>query len=239
MKLYAFSDFHLSGDPPTKPMDIFGPAWNNHREKIINAWMETIHPEDTVIMAGDLSWAMHIQDAISDLKMLGTLPGRKIIVRGNHDYWWDTVTKMTRMTDGAFEFIHNSALSVGPIAIAGTRGWIAETSRKLTEADKPIILREEGRLERSLELASKMNPERIIAVLHYQPLDEQRHPTHLLQAKPTATALRRRTQKSDPYAAAHDQVPCHRLRLWPHPRRHEFPEPPRGARRHPPPPHLG
>lgn len=77
MKLYAFSDFHLSGDPPTKPMDIFGPAWNNHREKIINAWMETIHPEDTVIMAGDLSWAMHIQDAISDLKMLGTLPGRK------------------------------------------------------------------------------------------------------------------------------------------------------------------
>lgn len=120
------------------------------QEKIINAWMETIHPEDTVIMAGDLSWAMHIQDAISDLKMLGTLPGRKIIVRGNHDYWWDTVTKMTRMTDGAFEFIHNSALSVGPIAIAGTRGWIAETSRKLTEADKPIILREEGRLERSL-----------------------------------------------------------------------------------------
>ena len=125
MKLYAFSDFHLSGDPPTKPMDIFGPAWNNHREKIINAWMETIHPEDTVIMAGDLSWAMHIQDAISDLKMLGTLPGRKIIVRGNHDYWWDTVTKMTRMTDGAFEFIYNSARTVGPIAIAGTRGWIA------------------------------------------------------------------------------------------------------------------
>ena len=169
MKLYAFSDFHLSGDPPTKPMDIFGPAWNNHREKIINAWMETIHPEDTVIMAGDLSWAMHIQDAISDLKMLGTLPGRKIIVRGNHDYWWDTVTKMTRMTDGAFEFIYNSALSVGPIAIAGTRGWIAETSRKLTEADKPIILREEGRLERSLELASKMNPERIIAVFTTHP----------------------------------------------------------------------
>ena len=181
MKLYAFSDFHLSGDPPTKPMDIFGPAWNNHREKIINAWMETIHPEDTVIMAGDLSWAMHIQDAISDLKMLGTLHGRKIIVRGNHDYWWDTVTKMTRMTDGAFEFIHNSALSVGPIAIAGTRGWIAETSRKLTEADKPIILREEGRLERSLELASKMNPERIIAVLHYPPFDELRNPTHMLQ----------------------------------------------------------
>ena len=88
---------------------------------------------------------------------------------------------MPRMTDGAFEFIHNSALSVGPIAIAGTRGWIAETSRKLTEADKPIILREEGRLERSLELASKMNPERIIAVLHYPPFDELRNPTHMLQ----------------------------------------------------------
>ena len=93
MKLYAFSDFHLSGDPPTKPMDIFGDHWKNHRQKIVNSWLETIKPEDTVILAGDLSWAMNLKTAISDLLMIGNLPGRKIIVRGNHDYWWDTVNK--------------------------------------------------------------------------------------------------------------------------------------------------
>ena len=129
MKLYAFSDFHLSGDPPTKPMDIFGDNWKNHREKIIESWTSTIQPEDTVIMAGDLSWATHLPDALNDLKMLGSLPGRKIIVRGNHDYWWDTVTKMKRMTNNAFEFLHNNALQVNDIALAGTRGWIPETSR--------------------------------------------------------------------------------------------------------------
>lgn len=96
---------------------------------------------------------MNMDDAISDLKMLGRLPGRKIVVRGNHDYWWDTVTKMTRMTDGMLEFLHNSAIRTGQVALAGTRGWISETSPKLTETDKPIIAREEGRLERSLDLA--------------------------------------------------------------------------------------
>lgn len=130
LKLYAFSDFHLSGAPPTKPMDIFGENWKNHREKILSAWKETITAGDTVIMAGDISWATHLEDALSDLKTLSALPGRKIIVRGNHDYWWNTVSKMKRMTDNAFEFIFNSALSVENIALAGTRGWIPETSKK-------------------------------------------------------------------------------------------------------------
>lgn len=181
MKLYAFSDFHLSGDPPTKPMDIFGENWKNHREKIIESWTSTIQPEDAVIMAGDLSWATHLPDALNDLKMLGSLPGRKIIVRGNHDYWWDTVTKMKRMTNNAFEFLHNNALQVNDIALAGTRGWIPETSRKFTEDDQKIVLREEGRMERSLQEAKKLNCSKIIAVLHYPPFDENRQPTHMMQ----------------------------------------------------------
>lgn len=180
MKLYAFSDFHLSGDPPTKPMDIFGKQWENHREKIIRSWKETIHDEDAVIMAGDLSWASKIEDALSDLHMLGTLPGRKIIVRGNHDYWWSTVTKMTRMTHGAFEFLHNSAAKVGNIALAGTRGWVSENSFKVQESDLSIIAREEGRLERSLELAEKLDCSRIIAVLHYPPFNELKEPSHMI-----------------------------------------------------------
>lgn len=180
MKLYAFSDFHLSGNPPTKPMDIFGENWKNHREKIMTAWLDTIHEEDTVIIAGDLSWALHLEDALSDLKTVAALPGRKIIVRGNHDYWWSTVTKMHQMTGHAFEFLFNSALLAGHIALAGTRGWIAETSKKLTEDDKPIILREEGRLERSLQAAQQFHAKKIFAVLHYPPFDEKKEPTHML-----------------------------------------------------------
>ena len=181
LKLYAFSDFHLSGDPPTKPMDIFGENWKNHREKILSAWKETITAGDTVIMAGDISWATHLEDALSDLKTLSALPGRKIIVRGNHDYWWNTVSKMKRMTDNAFEFIFNSALSVENIALAGTRGWIPETSKKIPEEDKVIILREQGRLERSLIEAEKFNCEKIFAILHYPPFDEQRRPTKMME----------------------------------------------------------
>ena len=153
MKLYAFSDFHLSGDPPTKPMDIFGENWKNHREKILSAWKETITAGDTVIMAGDISWATHL----------------------------NTVSKMKRMTDNAFEFIFNSALSVENIALAGTRGWIPETSKKITEEDKVIILREQGRLERSLIEAEKFNCEKIFAILHYPPFDEQRRPTKMME----------------------------------------------------------
>ncbi len=181
MKLYAFSDFHLSGDPPTKPMDIFGEHWKNHREKIITAWRSTIKEEDTVIIAGDVSWALHLSDALSDLKTVAALPGRKIIVRGNHDYWWNTVSKMKRMTDNQFEFIFNSALQAGQIALAGTRGWIPETSKKITEEDKTIIAREEGRLERSLEAAQQLNCQKIFAILHYPPFDDKKEPTDMIE----------------------------------------------------------
>ena len=108
LKLYAFSDFHLSGDPPTKPMDIFGENWKNHREKILSAWKETITAGDTVIMAGDISWATHLEDALSDLKTLSALPGRKIIVRGNHDYWWNTVSKINSKALSVIRFIFDT-----------------------------------------------------------------------------------------------------------------------------------
>lgn len=181
MKLYAFSDFHLSGDPPTKPMDIFGENWKNHKEKIYKSWMKTITPEDTVIIAGDLSWGNDLSEAMPDLDWIAALPGRKIIVRGNHDYWWDTVTKMTRATHGAFEFLHNNCIKVGNIALVGTRSWIPETARKFTANDATILKREEGRLLRGIELAKKSGAERIICVLHYPPYDDHRRPMHILQ----------------------------------------------------------
>lgn len=180
MKLFAFSDFHLSGDPPYKPMDVFGENWKNHREKIYKSWMASIHEEDTVIIAGDLSWGRNLEEALPDLMWIAALPGRKIVVRGNHDYWWDTVTKMTAATGGAFEFLHNNVIMAGPIALVGTRSWIPETSRKFTENDGVILRREEGRLLRGIGLAEKKGAQRIIAVLHYPPYDEKRRPMHIL-----------------------------------------------------------
>ncbi len=180
MKLYAFSDFHLSGDPPTKPMDVFGDNWKNHREKIYKSWMAAIREEDTVIIAGDLSWGRNLEEALPDLLWIAALPGRKIVVRGNHDYWWDTVTKMTKATHGAFEFLNNNVIMAGPIALAGTRSWIPETARNFTENDGVILRREEGRLLRGIELAEKKGARRIICVLHYPPYDEKRQPMHIL-----------------------------------------------------------
>lgn len=180
MKLYAFSDFHLSGDPPSKPMDIFGGNWKGHREKIRAAWLAAIRPEDTVILAGDLSWGGSLAEALPDLMWIAALPGRKIVVRGNHDYWWDTVTKMTKATGGAFEFLHNNVIMIGSVALAGTRGWIPETSRNFTENDETILRREEGRLLRGIELAEKQGARRIICVLHYPPYDEKRRPLRIL-----------------------------------------------------------
>ncbi len=180
MKLFAFSDFHLSGDPPSKPMDIFGSIWTDHRRKIMESWKKYIKKEDTVILAGDLSWAMNLKEAESDLLMIASLPGRKIIVRGNHDYWWDTVTKMNRLTGNAFEFLHNTALASGSAALAGTRGWIPETSPAFTEKDIPILRREEERMTRSLQEAVKLNRPELIAVTHYPPFDDKRQPTRML-----------------------------------------------------------
>lgn len=181
MKLFAFSDFHLSGDPPTKPMEIFGENWRNHREKIFRAWEETISEDDVCILAGDLSWGNDLAEAMCDLDAIARLPGRKIVVRGNHDYWWDTVTKMTRETHGAFEFLHNNFLMVGNIALVGTRGWIPETSRNFTENDRKILTREEGRMAVGIEAAKKAGAKNIIAVLHYPPFDEKRRPMHMLE----------------------------------------------------------
>ena len=181
MRLFAFSDFHLSGDPPTKPMDIFGEIWANHREKIRRAWLDVITEDDACILAGDLSWGNNLEEAMVDLDWIAALPGRKIIVRGNHDYWWDTVTKMTRETGGAFEFLHNNVIHVGKWALVGTRGWLPETASNFTGNDRAILLREEGRMQRAIEMAKKEGASQIMAVLHYPPYDDAHRPTHMLE----------------------------------------------------------
>lgn len=179
--IYAISDLHLSFSVQ-KPMDIFGGKWENHYEKIRENWENKIKPEDTVILPGDFSWGMTLEEAKSDFAFLHALPGRKIIGKGNHDYWWQTKKKLDSfLIDNSFDSIsilYNNAYKVENKIICGTRGWIVENTP--SQDDEKIILREAGRLELSISEGKKIieqigfdnnlteKPE-IIVFLHYPP----------------------------------------------------------------------
>lgn len=167
MSVYIIGDTHLSGGVD-KPMDVFGGAWENYTEKLKNNWIKTVKPQDSVVIAGDVSWAMSLNEALNDFKFLSSLPGRKLILKGNHDYWWETVSKMNRFLNengiNDIEFIYNSCAAAENYAVCATRGWWDRRS----EQDEKIILREAGRLERSLQSAPPDLEK--IAVMHYPPV---------------------------------------------------------------------
>lgn len=170
MHIYAIGDLHLSGEPPSKPMEIFGEHWAGHKEKIKNNWLQTVTAEDTVIICGDISWALQLEEAKSDLQWLAQLPGEKILLRGNHDYWWTSLKKMQQFTENKFQFLQNNCIVVGNNAICGTRGWILPSSDNFTPEDQKIYQRESIRLELSLQAAAKQKAENIICVFHYPPI---------------------------------------------------------------------
>lgn len=169
MKIYAIGDMHLSSNS-NKPMDIFG--WVDHKEKIFENWNDVVTEDDLVIIAGDTSWALHLEDSKEDLGDISRLAGKKILIKGNHDYWWSTLSKM----NGLFEdmiFLHNTAYVSDDIGICGTRGWICPNDQKFTDKDRKIYEREADRLHRSLENAVSRGAKRIIAALHYPPTNEK------------------------------------------------------------------
>ena len=170
MHIYAIGDLHLSGEPPTKPMEIFGEHWLGHKEKIKQHWLETVTADDTVIICGDISWAMNLEGAAQDLDWLAQLPGRKLLLRGNHDYWWTSLAKMQQRFGEHFEFLQNSCIIRGDIAVCGTRGWILPSAENFTPEDEKIYKREAIRLELSLQAAAKEEATTIITAFHYPPL---------------------------------------------------------------------
>lgn len=179
MALFAIGDLHLSSNSD-KPMDVFGSHWLFHHEKIRSNWLAKVRPEDTVLVAGDISWAMRLQEAMADLSWISELPGKKILIRGNHDYWWSSITRL----NGLFEdmsFIQNNYFSYQNYAICGTRGWITPNKNKFTEEDNRIYVREVRRLELSLEAAHKAGHQEIIAMLHYPPTNDQLEPSLFTQ----------------------------------------------------------
>lgn len=171
MSIYVIADLHLSFSVD-KPMDIFGNNWENHAEKIRKNWIEKVKPEDTVILPGDFSWATHLEESKADFEYLSSLPGKKILSKGNHDYWWTTVSKMKKfLEENHFEnidFLHNNSFLVEDKMIVGTKGWV--TNFKAKENAK-ILKRENLRLNLSINDGIKRfgDNKEMIAFLHYPP----------------------------------------------------------------------
>lgn len=167
MAVFVIGDLHLSLGAD-KPMDIF-PGWEGYLPKLEKNWRKLIAPEDTVILAGDTSWAMNLKDTAADFAFIQNLPGQKWMLKGNHDYWWTTIRKMeTFLADNGFDtlhILHNNCCRVGNVALCGTRGWpFDDTSAQ----DAKLMAREAGRLRMSLQAAGDA-PEKI-AFLHYPPV---------------------------------------------------------------------
>ena len=171
MSLYAIGDLHLSTGTD-KPMDVFGGAWENYTEKIIEGF-SIVGEDDTVVLCGDLSWASSLEEARGDFRLVSQLPGRKVLLKGNHDYWWSTVSKMTSFFQnegiGDFEIIHNNCILWEGIALCGTRGWYYESDFS-KEHDEKIYRREITRLKTSLDLGRESGADSIAVFLHYPPL---------------------------------------------------------------------
>lgn len=171
MSIWAIGDLHLSGHQP-KPMEIFGTHWTNHWENIQAFWAQNVTEADTVLLAGDHSWAMRLTEAVIDLAEIGRLPGNKVLVRGNHDYWWDTVTKVNRVLPADMLAIQADFVTREHYAVCGTRGWLCPNEQGLSAADMKIYQRELGRLEMALTKARQQGHTRLIVLLHYPPFNE-------------------------------------------------------------------
>lgn len=175
MKIYAISDLHLTSGT-NKPMNIFGDGWTDHWNKIRKDWVEKVSKEDTVLIAGDISWGMNISEALNDLKEISVLPGKKIIIRGNHDYWWPTYKKLTDLDLPSVYFLQNNALKIENYIFCGTRGWTVPEGDSQTAENKKIFEREIIRLKLSLDKAVEIkgdSDDEIIALIHYPPFNSK------------------------------------------------------------------
>ncbi|MDO4545959.1 MAG: metallophosphoesterase [Bacillota bacterium] len=194
MSIYAIADLHLSFTPgKEKPMDIFGPRWHDHAGRLKEHWCREIKEEDTVIVAGDISWALKLEEAKFDLDWVDDLPGHKVFLKGNHDLWWNGITRLNRMYD-SITFLQNDCYFAEGIYICGSRGWITPDNEEyVADEDEKIYKREMLRLEASLQQAEAdmkrrsaaqgsgkdwdLSPEKvekpeILGVLHYPPVSK-------------------------------------------------------------------
>ena len=184
MALYAIGDLHLCLGAP-KPMDIFGGAWTGYMDKL-KAGMSVIGPDDTTVLLGDLSWALDLEASKPDFAWINEIPGRKIILKGNHDYWWKSSSKLEARYPG-MRFLKNDFDTYEDWAVCGTRGWLCPNDVRFTEQDKKIYEREQVRLKLSLDAAMRKGAEKIILMMHYPPMNDKKEDsafTELFQEYP-------------------------------------------------------
>ena len=178
MALYVIADLHLSLGAD-KPMDVF-PGWKDYVQRLERHWRETVSPEDTVVVAGDISWAMKLEEGERDFAFLPSLPGEKLLLKGNHDYWWSTRSKIDAFFQekgfSSLHILHNCAYRVGDVAVCGTRGWLYNSE---SAEDKKIVAREAGRLLASLADGEKQGG-RPLVFLHYPPVYDKMECRELL-----------------------------------------------------------
>ncbi|MDQ2086674.1 metallophosphoesterase [Herbivorax sp. ANBcel31] len=185
MAVYAISDLHLSYGV-NKPMDIFGDRWVNYMDKLKENWEKTIKRDDYTLIPGDISWATYLDQAKKDFEFIENLPGRKIISKGNHDYWWTTMSKLKKFLENnnfkTIDFMHNNSYNIQSFIVCGARGWKCPGDDGFTLEDKKIYERELNRLELSLNNVDKdAKSEDIIVMMHYPPFNSSKEPSGFVE----------------------------------------------------------
>lgn len=174
MKIFAISDLHLSASVD-KPMDIFGGNWLDYWSVIKNNWNKNITEDDVVLISGDISWAMNLDEAIADLEEIGKLPGKKVIIKGNHDYWWSSVSRIRGVLPENVFVLQNDAVKIGNYVFFGSRGWSCP-DKEFSAEDEKIYKREASRLRLSLDTAKRIMEEgdELIGMMHFPPFNVRR-----------------------------------------------------------------
>lgn len=177
MRIWGISDLHLSFST-NKPMDIFGDNWQNHSTQMATNWDAMVSEDDIVLCPGDLSWAMRLEEARLDLEWIGARPGTKILGRGNHDYWWSSISKVRAALPPKCFALQNDAMDIGEWVVCGSRCWAAPGALDYTPADQKIYERELGRLEISLKAGQAIAQGKpLLAAIHYPPFTAKQTPT--------------------------------------------------------------
>ena len=191
MKIYAIGDLHLSlknkFEPGRwdeikeyKPMDRFGDHWEQHTKKIYQNWQQQIRRGDVVLVPGDLSWAQKLEETDNDFDFISQLPGTKILVKGNHDYWWQSISQLrSKLPDDTYALQYDS-MGVNGVSIAGTRGWVCPNQDQFSEHDQKIFRREAMRLKRSLE-SIENREKKLIVMFHYMPTNEKHETNQFIE----------------------------------------------------------
>lgn len=172
MKIWAISDLHLSFSCD-KPMDVFGGSWENYTEKIEENWKRLVQKDDYVLVGGDISWAMQLGEAVADFDWIDRLPGKKIMIKGNHEYWWKSISNVRKILPPSIQAIQNDAIRIDDnIIVCGTRGWtVPEHGKQLEKEDDKLYRRETERLKLTLEFMQKMRKpgDLVICMIHFPP----------------------------------------------------------------------